>query len=229
MILVNVGAEVHAATGSAASAATVAEAVAAIDGRFRRGADIPEMVPADPADADTLLARHRQPGHVLEACWFLAQAADLWASAPAAWPRTPACWRTLPPTPAPSAGTTRAAVSSATSTRGAASPAAGVPTTATSGWSSIPGTPSSGGPTPKPSTPSCCSACGRAARILSAWHERLHGYVFRTFPAGPGREWVQIRDRDGAPLDATVALPVKDPFHVARALLLLVELLADRR
>ena len=45
-------------------------------------------------------------------------------------------------------------------------------------------------------------------------------------PQGPGLEWIQIRDRAGAPLDATVALPVKDPFHIARALLLLVELLA---
>ena len=34
---------------------------------------------------------------------------------------------------------------------------------------------------------------------------------------GPGREWIQIRDRAGRPLDQTVALPVKDPFHVARA------------
>ena len=63
---------------------------------------------------------------------------------------------------------------------------------------------------------------------LLALHERLHAYALATFPAGPGREWIQIRDRDGTPLEATVALPVKDPFHVARALLLLVELLAGR-
>ena len=59
-------------------------------------------------------------------------------------------------------------------------------------------------------------------RIVSA------GVVMATFPAGTGREWVQIRDRAGGPLNQTVALPVKDPFHVARALLLSVELLADR-
>lgn len=62
---------------------------------------------------------------------------------------------------------------------------------------------------------------------LFACHDRAHRYTMATFPAGPGREWIQIRDRAGAPLEATVALPVKDPFHIARALLLLVELLAE--
>ena len=62
---------------------------------------------------------------------------------------------------------------------------------------------------------------------LAAHHARMHDYVMRIFPNGCGGEWIQIRDRNGAPLEKTVALPVKDPFHVARALLLLVELLAD--
>jgi N-acylglucosamine 2-epimerase len=62
---------------------------------------------------------------------------------------------------------------------------------------------------------------------LAAWHRRIHDYTFATFPAAPdeGREWIQIRDRAGRPLDKVVALPVKDPFHIARSLLLLVELL----
>ena len=62
---------------------------------------------------------------------------------------------------------------------------------------------------------------------LAAWHDRLAAYTYRVFPAGPGGEWVQIRDRAGAPLDKTVALPVKDPFHIARALLLTIERLAS--
>jgi N-acylglucosamine 2-epimerase len=62
---------------------------------------------------------------------------------------------------------------------------------------------------------------------LADWHDRLAHYTYRVFPAGPGGEWVQIRDRAGAPLDKTVALPVKDPFHIARALLLLIERLAE--
>lgn len=65
------------------------------------------------------------------------------------------------------------------------------------------------------------------AAELRAWHERLRRYAFATFPHDEGREWVQNRDRAGKPIDTVVALPVKDPFHIARALLLLVELLQE--
>ena len=60
------------------------------------------------------------------------------------------------------------------------------------------------------------------------WYERLHGYVFDTFPnpdASVG-EWIQIRDRAGAPMDKVVALPVKDPFHIVRNVLAVLELLS---
>lgn len=59
-----------------------------------------------------------------------------------------------------------------------------------------------------------------------AWFERTFEYVFRTFP-NPDRqvgEWIQIRDRQGRPLDRVVALPVKDPYHITRNLLQLLEL-----
>ncbi|MDA8291940.1 MAG: AGE family epimerase/isomerase [Actinomycetota bacterium] len=64
---------------------------------------------------------------------------------------------------------------------------------------------------------------------LARWAQKVHDYTFATFPAqaGEGREWIQIRDRSGAPVDRVVALPVKDPFHVVRALLSLVELLDE--
>lgn len=55
---------------------------------------------------------------------------------------------------------------------------------------------------------------------------KTHEYVFQTFP-NPDRqigEWIQIRDRFGSPLDKVVALPVKDPFHVIRNVLLIIEL-----
>ncbi len=58
-------------------------------------------------------------------------------------------------------------------------------------------------------------------------YELAQDYVFRTFP-NPDRtigEWIQIRDRRGEPLDKVVALPVKDPYHIIRNLLLLIELL----
>lgn len=56
---------------------------------------------------------------------------------------------------------------------------------------------------------------------LSEWHQRISDYTLDTFPDPHGNEWIQIRDRSGAPLDQVVALPVKDPFHIARTLLFL--------
>lgn len=57
------------------------------------------------------------------------------------------------------------------------------------------------------------------------WFATIWEYTLTTFPGGDdGEEWVQIRDRAGKPLDEVVALPVKDPFHIARNLMQLVEL-----
>ncbi|MHB0875927.1 MAG: AGE family epimerase/isomerase [Anaerolineae bacterium] len=50
------------------------------------------------------------------------------------------------------------------------------------------------------------------------WLAKVNDYTFRTFPQPEG-DWVQIRDREGRPEDKVVALPVKDPFHIPRALL----------
>ena len=59
------------------------------------------------------------------------------------------------------------------------------------------------------------------------WHEKVFGYTYRTFPnPDPNvREWIQIRTREGAPQEKVVALPVKDPFHICRNLILMIELL----
>jgi N-acylglucosamine 2-epimerase len=66
-------------------------------------------------------------------------------------------------------------------------------------------------------------------QAASRWHERIWDYTLATFPGrADGEEWVQIRDRAGQPLDQVVALPVKDPFHIARNLMQLVELDAAR-
>lgn len=56
---------------------------------------------------------------------------------------------------------------------------------------------------------------------LSRWAVILRDYTFSTFPDPDGQEWIQIRSRDGSPLDEVVALPVKDPMHITRSLLLL--------
>ncbi len=61
---------------------------------------------------------------------------------------------------------------------------------------------------------------------MGQWYERVWDYSFRVFPQ-PVRaigEWIQIRDRLGNPLDRVVALPVKDPYHIARNLIQVMEL-----
>ncbi|MBO4409620.1 MAG: AGE family epimerase/isomerase [Spirochaetales bacterium] len=58
-------------------------------------------------------------------------------------------------------------------------------------------------------------------------HDRTFDYVFSHFP-NPDRnvgEWIQILTREGLPQEKVVALPVKDPFHITRNLLLICELL----
>lgn len=59
-------------------------------------------------------------------------------------------------------------------------------------------------------------------------HDRTFAYVFGHFPNPDSRigEWIQILTREGFPQDKVVALPVKDPFHITRNLLLICELLS---
>ncbi|AUZ36009.1 N-acylglucosamine 2-epimerase [Arthrobacter sp. PGP41] len=59
------------------------------------------------------------------------------------------------------------------------------------------------------------------------WNAKITDYTLATFPHPGGQEWTQIRDRQGAPLDMVVALPVKDPFHIARTLVFLNRLEKD--
>lgn len=51
------------------------------------------------------------------------------------------------------------------------------------------------------------------------WFKRVHDYSFSHFPVPEYGEWIQNLDRQGNKLETTVALPVKDPFHLARALI----------
>ncbi len=57
-----------------------------------------------------------------------------------------------------------------------------------------------------------------------ALYQQTADYVLRTFPNHEYGEWTQIRDRTGQPLNKVVALPVKDPFHIMRNLQLIVAL-----
>lgn len=64
---------------------------------------------------------------------------------------------------------------------------------------------------------------------LRVWHERIRDYTFTVFP-NPDEEvgeWIQIRNRQNEPLEKIVALPVKDPYHILRNMLLIIELLAE--
>jgi N-acylglucosamine 2-epimerase len=66
--------------------------------------------------------------------------------------------------------------------------------------------------------------------VARSWFERVWDYSFRVFPQ-PDRavgEWIQIRDRCGQPLERVVALPVKDPYHIARNLIQVLELFSNK-
>jgi N-acyl-D-glucosamine 2-epimerase len=58
-------------------------------------------------------------------------------------------------------------------------------------------------------------------------YKKIDSYVFTHFP-NPDRdigEWIQILDRQGKPLNKVVALPVKDPYHILRDIMLSMEAL----
>jgi len=57
------------------------------------------------------------------------------------------------------------------------------------------------------------------------WFGKVHNYAFTHFPVPQYGEWTQKLDRRGRPFTQTVALPVKDPFHLPRALIQCVETL----
>ncbi|GMU21875.1 MAG: N-acylglucosamine 2-epimerase [Phycisphaerae bacterium] len=57
------------------------------------------------------------------------------------------------------------------------------------------------------------------------WHERIRQYAFAHYPVPGHGEWTQRLDRQGRPVETVVALPVKDPFHLPRALIYCLEAL----
>ena len=60
------------------------------------------------------------------------------------------------------------------------------------------------------------------------WYKRVSQWSFDHFENGTG-EWIRGVDRDGKPITETVALPVKDPFHFPRALILIYQTLQRGR
>jgi N-acylglucosamine 2-epimerase len=60
---------------------------------------------------------------------------------------------------------------------------------------------------------------------MLAWYERLWRFCLEHFADWQHGEWRQKLNRDLSPLQDTIALPVKDPFHLPRSLILQIELL----
>lgn len=60
--------------------------------------------------------------------------------------------------------------------------------------------------------------------IYLNYYKKVFDYVFKVFPSKTNGEWVQIRNKNGSPQEKTVALPVKDPFHILRNFIKITEL-----
>jgi N-acylglucosamine 2-epimerase len=59
------------------------------------------------------------------------------------------------------------------------------------------------------------------------WYWRVHEWAFEHFGMPDIGEWRQRLDRQGQPITEVIALPVKDPFHLPRAAILILELLEE--
>jgi len=224
MLLLHVGAELHRVSGSAASRETTQEALT----EFLRGNGSEPMWrpdgwweyrPDSSSEVDTLLARHRTPGHLLEAIWMAEQAAQIVPSLKSQLP-------TWLPNLAVRAlelgwddrdgGLFRYVDSDGGQPLGRRFGNDRYERLVVETWDTKLWWVHSEA---LYTTALLSDQYGHGA--LTNWYERLSAYTFSTFPDPLGHEWIQIRDRQGAPLDRVVALPVKDPFHIARSLLLL--------
>ena len=57
------------------------------------------------------------------------------------------------------------------------------------------------------------------------WYARVHDWSFAHFGMPESGEWWQRLDRRGTRTSDVIALPVKDPFHLPRAVILILQLL----
>ena len=58
------------------------------------------------------------------------------------------------------------------------------------------------------------------------WHRKVQQFAYAHYPVATG-EWSQWVDREGKRM-GNAFLPVKDPFHLPRALIYLIEILETR-
>lgn len=64
-------------------------------------------------------------------------------------------------------------------------------------------------------------------RWCKKWFDQVYEWSFEHFSMPEIGEWRQRLDRTGQPITTVVALPVKDPFHLPRALILSLNLLGE--
>jgi N-acylglucosamine 2-epimerase len=57
------------------------------------------------------------------------------------------------------------------------------------------------------------------------WYKRVADWTWSHFPVAKHGEWYQRLTREGDPTTEVIALPVKDPFHLPRAAILVVQLM----
>ncbi len=57
------------------------------------------------------------------------------------------------------------------------------------------------------------------------YYRQMHDYAFTRYPVSQHGEWRQRLDRRGNPMTDVIALPVKDPFHLPRSLIMSIALL----
>jgi N-acylglucosamine 2-epimerase len=220
MMQLNAASELYAATGSPEveqealrSATALAESLRSGDGSLPSDFGFADGV----GDTDSLISRHRTPGHVLEALWFLVDAgAVMPQAAELVGPWMPELarralelgWDTE------CGGLLRYADRAGGAPQGTRSGSRYEDLVAAT-WSTKLWWPHAEA---LYALPAIADATG--SDLLWEWNDRIRDYTYATFPAAPGQEWTQIRDRQGRPLNEVVALPVKDPFHIGRALLL---------
>lgn len=61
------------------------------------------------------------------------------------------------------------------------------------------------------------------------WYRKVADWTWAHFPVPETGEWRQRLTREGKPTDEIVALPVKDPFHLPRAAILILQLLKQKQ
>jgi N-acylglucosamine 2-epimerase len=61
-----------------------------------------------------------------------------------------------------------------------------------------------------------------------AWYKKVADWAWSHFPMPNGGEWYQRLTREGKPSSEVIALPVKDPFHLPRGAILIVQLMGEK-